>query len=152
MFRIRLTDVRFNPLFMWWDFRPLPVQTYSSDVATASDISDVILHVLTSILSLDLIGWWRMCKIQSIKDMSKTVSSVGSYDVVVNMMFADLKFSLCHVEVWYVSSWAIWDILPPSEHELLDRYFSKWICLLRQQLLDYDYRFHEIRNEWTKMR
>ena len=43
-------------------------------------------------------------RLQSVKDMSKTVSSADSYDTVVSMMFADSKFNLGRVEVWYVFS------------------------------------------------
>ena len=89
-------------------------------------------------------------RLQSVKDMSKTVSSADSYDVVVNMMFADSKFNPGRVEVWYVFSRTIRDHLPASEHESLDRYFSKWMCLLRRQLPDYVKRFHDIENEWKK--
>ena len=88
--------------------------------------------------------------LQSVKDISKTVSSADSYDMVVNMMFADSKFNPGRVEVWYVFSRAIRDHLPASEHESLDRYFFKWMCVLRRKLPDYVKRFHDIENEWKK--
>ena len=65
-------------------------------------------------------------------------------------MFADSKFNPGRVEVWYVFSRAIRDHLPASEHESLDRYFFKWMCVLRRKLPDYVKRFHDIENEWKK--
>ena len=90
--------------------------------------------------------------LQSIKDMSKVVSTADSYDVVVNIMFADSKFNPGRVEVWYIFSKSVRNHLPVSEHELLDLHFSKWICLLRQHLTDYTKIFHDIENEWKKTR
>ena len=89
-------------------------------------------------------------RLRSVKDMSENVSSAASYDVLVNMMFADSKFNPGRVEVWYVFSQAIRDHLLVSEHESLHRYFSKGMCVLRWRLPYYVKRFHDIENEWKK--
>ena len=81
-------------------------------------------------------------------ELSNSITTADAYDITSYYMFDDGIYNLGRIEVWYIMSRVVYNLLPPDQRISLNTYFMTWMTTFFQHLPDEKQRLETIQASW----